>query len=117
MPAAVKFVFRAMADFGDEYRRAIVDRLDHCFETVFLAVTALAIEIDAAMADEFRALGAEFINLELLRVAKVLVDAPLALGGDGDQDIAMSLASSARRAFKFGVLRRDLGETLLFDRF
>ena len=74
MPACDQRVLRAAADLGDEHGLAIVDGADDRLEAVLVAITALAVQIDAAMSDEFRALGAEFVNLELLGVAEVFVD-------------------------------------------
>ena len=90
-----QIVLRAAADLGDEHRRAVVDRADDRLEAVFLAIAALAIEIDAAMTDELRAAGAELVDLELLGVTEVLVDAAAALGRDGDQDLDVARPSPA----------------------
>ena len=67
---------RAAADLGDEHRMAVVDGADDRLQAFFLAEAALAVEIDTAMADEFRARRGEFVDLELLGVTEMLVDQP-----------------------------------------
>jgi hypothetical protein len=53
-----EIVLRTAANFGHEHRRAVVDSADYGFQAVFVAEAALAIEVHAAMADEFRSGGA-----------------------------------------------------------
>ena len=48
-------VARAAADLGDEHGVAVVDGADDGREAVLLAVAALAVEVDAAVADELGA--------------------------------------------------------------
>src|SRR5579875_3676405 len=87
----------AAADLCDKYGVAIIDRTDDRLKTVFLAITALAIEIDTAVPDELRARCGKLPNLEFLGMAKVLVDEAEPLVATATSSL-ISLCSPARVA-------------------
>jgi len=87
---------RTAADLGDKYRMAVVDGADNGRQRILLAVAALAVEIDAPVADELGAGGAELVDLEFLGVAEVLVDPAGALGRDRDQQPDVAILAGQR---------------------
>ena len=67
---------------------------------VLVAEAALAVEIDAPVADELRAAGAQLVNLELFGVAEMFVDAAAALGRNRDQDLHIAHFAGERRQLR-----------------
>src|SRR5208337_4911312 len=108
-----QIALRTAADLGHEHRMTIIDGADNRLETVFLAIAALAIKIDTAMTDKLCTSRRKLPDLELLGMAKVLIDESGTLRRHGGEKLDVAhFTGKCRKLFLF---RRDLSDPLLFD--
>src|SRR5208282_98747 len=98
-PRLEQIALRASADLRHEHRVAVVDGADDGLEAFFLAVAALAVEVDPAMTDELRAGGRKFIDLKLLGVSEMLVDQSRASGRHRDEQLDVAHFAGKRVEF------------------
>ena len=103
---------RTAADAGNEHRRAVVDGADHRLQAVLFRISALAVVVHSAVPHKLRPFCAHLVDLELPGVAKMLIDAAPALGGNRDQN--RDAAVLARQRLQFRISGGNHGVALQF---
>jgi hypothetical protein len=99
-PSIDRNVSWAATNLGHKYSMAVVDGADDARKPILLAISALAVNVDTTVPDEFDAGCREFVYLELPSMPKTLINEARAFGATAARSLT-SLISPASSANSF----------------